>query len=100
MTEYFEFSQDTLEALSINEKKYEVANIKISGLRVLVFPSGLKTYYLYRKVKGQPKKIKIGRLQHVTLNRASKKAIELNSLIFLGNTRLRNAKKKKRNDFS
>ncbi len=53
-------------------------------MRLTVFPAGAKTFNLYRKVLGKPKRIKIGRYPEVTIEQARNKAKEYNSKITLG----------------
>jgi hypothetical protein len=39
---------------------------KISGLGIMVFPSGTKTFFLYKRVNGRPEKTKLGRFPEMT----------------------------------
>ncbi len=83
MTEKFNFKKETLALLKSQAKQYDVADIKVSGLRLMVNPGGSKTFFLYRKVKGRPQRIKIGRYD-IGVENARKEAGRLNSLITLG----------------
>ncbi|MEY3106502.1 MAG: hypothetical protein RIT35_668 [Pseudomonadota bacterium] len=47
---------------------------KTSGLGVMVFPSGTKTFFLYKRVDGKPDKIKLGRFPEMTIEQARKAA--------------------------
>lgn len=79
------FHKSVLEALPPLQKRYEVSDIKVHALRLFVYPSGQKTFFLYRKVKGRPQRIKIGNYSLLTIEQARNKAKQLNSLIELGN---------------
>jgi integrase len=78
------FSITAISKLSIQPQKYDVADTKIQGLRLAVYPSGVKTFYLYKKVNGQPQKIKIGRFPDITMEQVNKEAKRLLALITLG----------------
>lgn len=54
------------------------------GLTVRVSPSGVKVFYLYRRIGGKPERIKIGRFPQVTLEVARLRAAELNGQIAMG----------------
>ncbi len=58
-------------------------DIKTTGLKVGVGTRG-KTFYLYRKIKGRPERIKIGAFPDLTVEQARKKATEMNALIAQG----------------
>jgi len=49
---------------------------KTSGLGVMVFPSGTKTFFLYKRVDGKPDKIKLGRFPETSIEQARKAAYE------------------------
>ena len=49
---------------------------KTSGLGIMVFPSGTKTFFLYKRVEGKPDKIKLGRFPEMTIEQARKAAYE------------------------
>jgi hypothetical protein len=78
------FSITTISKLPVQSTKYEVADTKINGLRLAVYPSGVKTFFLYKKVNGQPQKIKIGRFSDLTMEQVTKEAKRLLALIALG----------------
>ena len=54
------------------------------NLKLAVYPSGVKTFILYRKVQGTPERIKIGRFPDLTIEQARTEAQRLTSLITLG----------------
>jgi len=73
-----------LDKLESREKRYWVADSQTSGLRLFVFPSGIKTFCLVRKIKGRSEKIKIGRFSDLSIEQARKQALKFNSIIALG----------------
>lgn len=78
------FRKDTLESLTTKPKRYEIQDTKVSALRLCVFPTNVKTFYLYRKILGKAQRIKIGRYPTITIEQARKKAVMLNAQIELG----------------
>lgn len=84
MTDVINFRKDILDALKSKAKRYDVTDTKVSGLRLTIFPTGVKTYNLYRKVMGKPQRIKIGRYAEVTIEQARNQAKLYNSKIILG----------------
>ncbi|OYV92678.1 MAG: hypothetical protein B7Z68_09975, partial [Acidobacteria bacterium 21-70-11] len=68
-----------IKKLSPRDKRYDVYDDPsgaggVRGLVVTVQPSGVKTWYLIRKVRGQVERVKIGRAEDFDLERARKKA--------------------------
>jgi integrase len=84
MAQTINFKKEALDALWGLEKQYEVVDAKNRGLRLMVNPGGSKTFYLYRKVKGQPQRIKIGRYPDLAIEQARAEAKRLGSIITLG----------------
>ncbi|MDI9319040.1 MAG: tyrosine-type recombinase/integrase [Phycisphaerales bacterium] len=78
------FRKDVLENLPITNKRYEISDAKVQFLKLSVGTGGTKTYYLYRKVKGKPQRIKIGNYKDLTIEQAREQAKKLNSIITLG----------------
>lgn len=78
------FRKDALSQLQASSKRYHISDLKVRGLRLAVYPSGVKTFILYRKVKGTPERIKIGRYPDITIEQARTEAKRLTSLITLG----------------
>ncbi|WP_370700565.1 tyrosine-type recombinase/integrase [Fibrella musci] len=70
--------------LPVAPQRYSVSDTKMPMLKVAVYPSGIKTFLLYRKVKGAPERIKIGRFPDLTIEQARTEAQRLTSLITLG----------------
>ena len=78
------FRKDVLNSLPITAKRYYVSDSKVRNLKLAVYPSGIKTFILYRKVQGTPERIKIGRFLDLTIEQARMEAQRLTSLITLG----------------
>lgn len=81
----FNFTKDKLQNLAVAPGRYSVLDKLTPHLRIMVYPSGIKTFMLCRKVNGEPRRIKIGRLSEITIEQARKEAMKLNGLIALGN---------------
>ncbi len=88
------FRKDTLAVLPIEDKRYAVFDSKTPCLQLIVYPSGVKTYFLYRRVNARPERIKIGRFETITIEQARNEAKRLNSLITLGNDPVQDKKEK------
>lgn len=84
MFQKFNFTKEKINSLIPSVKRYAVLDASTPHLRLMVYPSGLKTYMLCRKVKGKPQRIKIGRYVDLTIEQVRKEAARLNSLIALG----------------
>ncbi len=50
---------------------------KIPGLGVMIFPSGTKTFFLYKRIDGKPDKIKLGRFPDMSPEQATNAAYKL-----------------------
>lgn len=57
---------------------------KVRGLGIYVTRTGVKTYFVYRKVEGQPTRIILGRTDEISLEKARAKAQEVHSQIAEG----------------
>jgi integrase len=57
---------------------------KVRALALRVTASGVRTFYVYRKVDGKPQQISIGRFPDLTVDQARRKAEEINAAIALG----------------
>lgn len=78
------FTKDAIEELQPLQKRYAVIDSKTPNLQVLVYPTGVKTFILGRKVNGKSQRIKIGRCRDLSIENARKEATRLNALIALG----------------
>lgn len=84
MQNQISFTKEKLQGLEIKSSTYSVLDKSIPSLRLYVYPTGGKTYVLYRRVNNKPQRIKIGRFRDLTIEQARKEALRLNSLITLG----------------
>lgn len=75
------FSKRVLEGLQTDKSKEFFYDTKVPHLCLLVTQAGAKTFYLYRRVNGRPKQIKIGRFPAVTVEQARKAAERMNGLV-------------------
>ena len=57
---------------------------KVPGLGIMIFPSGTKTFFLYKRVDGKPDKIKLGRFPDMSPEQAINAAYKLMSEISEG----------------
>ncbi len=89
------FRKNILDNLPIHEKRYYISDEKVHGLCLAIYPSGSKTYVLYRRIKGTPQRIKIGSYTDLTIEAARKEATRLNAKIALGTDPLEERKAKK-----
>jgi integrase len=89
------FAKRALEALPTTGKRYYVHDSRVRGLALYVTSTGVKTFLLYRKVNGAPVKLKIGRLEDLSIEQARNKAEELNNQIALGQNPQEEAQEKR-----
>lgn len=73
-----------IDAVETPEKTTYYRFEDVTGLRLRVGPTGVKSFELYRKVKGQPKRITLGRYPAMPPELARRKAGELNADIAAG----------------
>ena len=66
---------------------------KLPGLGIMVFPSGTKTFFLYKRVDGKPDKIKLGRFPDMHPEQAYNAAVRIMNEISEGS----NPNKEKKN---
>lgn len=66
-----------IESLQPTKRRYYVYDVKQAGLTVSVFPSGVKSFVVYRKVRGRPVKITLGRFPGMTLETARKRTASI-----------------------
>ena len=85
MNTKFNFIKKSLTTLRTSNKKVAVYHDTTKhGLKLLVRPTGIKTFALYRKIKGKPERITIGRFPEITIEQARKQADLLNAKIASG----------------
>jgi integrase len=73
-----------LDALETRQTREFVFDDKVPHLAIQVTAGGCKTWYLYRRVNGRPKQIKIGRYPAVTPDQARRQAQQMNGLVAAG----------------
>lgn len=78
------FTDDRLERFKPDAAEVFLYDARKPGLVLRVAPSGVKTFVLYRRVRGRPRKYKIGRLGTYTVEQARAAVDELNSRINRG----------------
>jgi len=81
------FSKERLLALPPPEvgKRATYHDTKIQGLQLRVSPSGVKTFSIYRRMKGgQPERVTLGRFPAMTVEQARKQATAVNAEIEAG----------------
>ena len=71
----FEFTNTLVNALDVEQTRYEAADTKVSGLRVRVSPDGTKTYYILYRHDGQRRRFRLGRHGELTVASARKLAL-------------------------
>ncbi len=93
------FTKTIIDALSKPEsgKRDTYHDIKTLGLQLRVTTSGIKTFSVYRRIKGgNPERVTLGRYPDMTIEQARKSAAEINLHIISGKNpadRLREAKR-------
>ena len=93
------FTKTIIDALSKPEsgKRDTYHDIKTLGLQLRVTTSGIKTFSVYRRIKGgNPERVTLGRYPDMTIEQARKSAAEINQHIISGKNpadRLREAKR-------
>jgi integrase len=82
---HFTFTDKTLETLPIlATKRSFYYDLKTRGLGLYVTATGVKTFFVYRRVHGKPERIIIGRCNEITLEQARAKAGGINAQIAEG----------------
>lgn len=86
MANAINFTKRGLETLSLPEsgKRVTYQDTKTPGLSLRVTASGTKTFIVYRKVKGRPERVTLGRFPTITVEQARKLAAEANGAIARG----------------
>jgi integrase len=85
MKNKFNFIKKSLAGLRIPTKKIAVYHDATKhGLKLLVRPTGIKTFVLYRKIQGRPERVTIGRFPEFTIEQARNQVDILNAKIASG----------------
>jgi integrase len=74
--EKINFTKATILSLPLPEKS-KIAyyyDKQVNGLGIMLFNSGTKTFFLYKRINGRPDKIKLGRFPDVTIEQARRSA--------------------------
>ncbi|MEW8288226.1 MAG: integrase family protein [Candidatus Thiodiazotropha endolucinida] len=76
MSDKINFIKATIERLgpASDGKRDYYNDTKVPGLQLQVTAKGVKTFYVYRRINGRPKRIKLGRFPDMTTQKARKKA--------------------------
>lgn len=101
MSEKINFTQKTIEALSLPEpgKRLYFRDTKVDGLEVMVTHSGVKSFKVYRKFQGKPVRITLGKYPDLSVENARNKALEINAGLAKG-INPNEEKKKVRNEYT
>jgi integrase len=85
-THKINFTKATLTKIDPPEKGKSnyYKDIKESGLELIVSSGGAKTFYLYRKIKGRPERVKLGPFPDMSIENARKAAQKNKGLIAEG----------------
>ncbi len=68
------FTKAIIEALDPQSRRYDVYDDDPKQLAISITPSGAKTFYLVKKIKGRVERIRIGRFPTATISNARKRA--------------------------
>lgn len=91
------FTKRVIENLKPTSKRNFYYDTQSKGLILTVYPSGIKSFYLYRKINGYPDRILIGQFPQMDIEDARRQAVVFNSQI-IRNINPKEAKKKIKND--
>lgn len=71
-------------ALPLSHKRSYYYDTQVNGLGIMVFSSGTKTFFLYKRVHGSPDKIKLGKFPEMSVEQARKSAYAVINIINAG----------------
>jgi len=96
MSQRINFTKKSLLELSnpTSSRKYYYDQ-KVNGLGISITPKGSKSFFVYRRVNGIPKRITIGKHPDLVVEQARKKALQLISQIAQGEDPLEEKKAKR-----
>jgi integrase len=80
----FHFSKKIIQALQPGDSRYYVHDDTIRGLALTVYPSGKKSFVLYRKLSGRPERVFIGSYPDLTPEQARRMAEQMNAIVAQG----------------
>ena len=87
MGKQFNFTKAALDALPLpaEGKRLVCHDTKTTGLQIRVSASGVKTFSVYRRIKGgSPERITLGRYPEMSIEQARRKSAEINAAIEFG----------------
>jgi integrase len=77
----FSFTKTALEKLQPSDKQVSYQDTTLPGLILLVYPTGGKSFFLYRRIAGRPERIKLGTFPQMTVEQARRDAAKANGAI-------------------
>ena len=87
MGKQFNFTKAALDALPLPDAGNRLVchDTKTTGLQIRVSASGVKTFSLYRRIKGgSPERVTLGRYPEMSIEQARRKSAEINAAIEFG----------------
>ncbi len=87
MGKQFNFTKAALDALPLPDAGNRLVchDTKTTGLQIRVSSSGIKTFSLYRRIKGgSPERVTLGRYPEMSIEQARRKSAEINAAIEFG----------------
>lgn len=98
MGKYVHFNREVIEATKVpaDRDRIEYRDRKEPGLYLYISRGGTKTFYLYRKFRGKPVRVKIGRYPEFSTTAARERARELKGMLARGE----NPREKEKEGFS
>jgi integrase len=81
MSKKITFTKSALERIQPNTKQESYQDLTVRGLILLCYPSGGKTFFVYRRINGKPERIKLGVFPQMTVEQARKAAESVNGQI-------------------
>jgi integrase len=78
MVNRVKFTSKFLEGLKTTGARYQHMDTEVRGLGVVVFPSGVKSYFHVRNIQGRPERRTLGPVKDLDLDKARGVASELN----------------------
>ncbi|MDO6461923.1 tyrosine-type recombinase/integrase [Granulosicoccaceae sp. 1_MG-2023] len=89
MTNRLKFTKRSIEAIEPADKLVTYHDTERKSLKLSVSPKphGTKTFFVYRKIRGRPERIKIGRFPDITIELARQQASVIDAEIAKGHNR-------------
>jgi len=84
MSESLVLTEARVRDIPVSTAKEYYSDAKVRGLKLLVYPSGAKSFLVYRKIQGKPERVFIGKWPDITVERARKMAEQTNGAIAQG----------------